>query len=210
MRPSIHLLLVLLCVAPPCIAGQQAEADLGARVLGAAQSQIGVTTRYDPSYVSLKYPGGDVPIETGVCSDVVVRALRGIGIDLQKEIHEDMVEHFSDYPQKWGLKKPDRNIDHRRVPNLMTYFQRKHVSMAEKLKFAVTYAPGDIVAWDLGSGVLHIGIVSDSKVGEVPLIVHNIGSGVHEEDILFRYRVIGHYRVKEKTTQPGATARRVE
>jgi len=205
MKPYGYLLFAALCVVSACFAGYESQAALGAKILGAARDQIGVTTKYDPSYVSLKYPGGDVPIETGVCSDVVIRALRGVGVDLQKEIHEDMAAHFADYPQKWGLKKPDRNIDHRRVPNLMTHFQRRHVWMREKLKFSDSYGPGDIVAWDLGNGVLHIGIVSDRMVGEVPLIIHNIGAGVQEEDILFSYRVIGHYRLKRKNTQPGAT-----
>jgi len=168
-----------------------------ARIVAAARGQIGVTKEYDPAYVTLKYPGGDVPLHTGVCSDVVVRALRPIGIDLQKELHADMSTNFSAYPQKWGLKAPDKNIDHRRVANLMCYFERRHVAMSEKLQAPQSYRPGDIVAWDLGRGILHIGIVSDKDGPRGPLIIHNIGSGTKEEDILFRYRVLGHYRVKE-------------
>jgi uncharacterized protein YijF (DUF1287 family) len=160
-----------------------------------------VTTEYDPAYVSLKYPGGDVPLRTGVCSDVVVRALREVGLDLQKEVHEDMRKSFSAYPKKWGLKVPDKNIDHRRVPNLMRYFERRHIKMEEKLKMRETYRPGDIVAWDLGGGVLHIGIVSDKKAGHTPLIIHNIGDGAKEEDLLLKYGIIGHYRLKEATQQ---------
>jgi uncharacterized protein YijF (DUF1287 family) len=146
--------------------------------------------------VTLAYPGGDVPLKTGVCSDVVVRALRQLGIDLQKEVHEDMQKDFSAYPQKWGLRGTDKNIDHRRVPNLMRYFERHHTSLSEKLRMAEAYRVGDIVTWDLGRGIVHIGIVSDKVAGSTPLIIHNIGSGTQEENILFQYRVIGHYRLK--------------
>jgi uncharacterized protein len=182
-------------------AASHAEGDtaLGVRIVVAARQQVGVTKEYDPAYTVLKYPGGDVPLQTGVCCDVVVRALRQVGIDLQKEVHEDMQKNFSAYPQKWGLKGPDKNIDHRRVPNLMRYFERHQISVPEKLDQLVTYRSGDIVAWDLGSGVLHIGIVSDKTTGRPPLIIHNIGGGTKEENILFQYRVIGHYRVKEST-----------
>jgi uncharacterized protein YijF (DUF1287 family) len=161
--------------------------SLGARIVAAARQQIGVTTGYDPAYVALSYPGGDIPLRTGVCSDVVVRALRQVGLDLQMEAHEDMSKHFSAYPQKWGLRRPDKNIDHRRVPNLMRYFERNQISMEEKLTLPDSYRPGDIVAWDLGSGVLHI------------------GSGTQEEDILLRHRVIGHYRVKDDVRPSEAT-----
>jgi uncharacterized protein YijF (DUF1287 family) len=171
---------------------------VGARIVTAARSQIGLTKEYDPAYVQLKYPGGDVPTRTGVCSDVVVRALRQVGIDLQKEVHEDMSKNFAAYPQRYGLKKPDKNIDHRRVPNLMTYFERQEISFHDKLNIEQTYAAGDIVAWDLGRGILHVGIVSDRKAGGIPLIIHNIGSGAAEEDVLFRFKVIGHYQLKER------------
>jgi len=191
-------------------ASAQETPTLGTRLVVAARKQIGVTKEYDPAYVALKYPGGDVPLRTGVCSDVVVRALRQVGIDLQKEVHEDMRRDFSAYPQKWGLRGPDKNIDHRRVPNLMRYFERHHTALREQLTPPDSYQPGDIVAWDLGNGMMHIGIVSDRKTGRTPLIIHNIGSGAKEEDILLRYRVIGHYRVKgnaprerpEKARQP--------
>jgi uncharacterized protein len=159
-----------------------------------AREQIGVTTGYDPSYQKLPYPGGDVPAQTGVCSDVVIRAFRKLGLDLQKEVHEDMTNAFAEYPQKWGLKKPDSNIDHRRVPNLMTFFQRRGWAVNASAK-STDFAPGDIVAWDLGSGVTHIGLVSDRQTPQAtPLILHNIGSGTKEEDILLRYKIIGHYR----------------
>jgi len=178
----------------------------GPQIVTAARQQIGVTKEYDPAYVALAYPGGDVPRHTGVCSDVVVRALRKVGIDLQKEVHEDMRQDFQAYPQKWGLRGPDKNIDHRRVPNLMRYFERHHLELSEKLKMPETYRPGDIVAWDLGRGILHIGIVSDRVAGRTPLIFHNIGSGTREEDILFQYRVIGHYVLKA-VTQPNSGTR---
>jgi uncharacterized protein YijF (DUF1287 family) len=159
-----------------------------------ARDQIGLTTSYDPAYRKLPYPGGDVPKQTGVCSDVVVRAFRGLNIDLQKAVHEDMAAAFDQYPRKWGLSRPDPNIDHRRVPNLMTYFKRKGWSVSQD-KTASSFRPGDVVAWDLGGGVTHIGIVSDRcSTDAIPLVIHNIGKGVQEEDILFRHEIIGHYR----------------
>lgn len=200
MKPLIALLAVVVLIVSTYA---REAAALGARIVLAARQQIGVTKEYDPAYAGLRYPGGDVPLHTGVCSDVVVRALRQLGLDLQKEVHEDMRKNFSAYPKKWGLKAPDKNIDHRRVPNLMRYFERHHFTMSEKLDARETYRPGDIVAWDLGKGVLHTGIVSDKATGRIPLIIHNIGSGTKEEDILFQYRVIGHYRVKEGAQQSG-------
>lgn len=152
---------------------------------------------YDPAYVKIPYPGGDVPADRGVCSDVVVRAYRRVGTDLQKEVHEDMKAHFGDYPRIWGLKKPDPNIDHRRVPNLMTFFKRRGAGLAVTEK-AESYLPGDVVAWDLGRGVLHIGLVSArrSADGKRFQIVHNVGAGQVLEDVLFGWKVIGHYRWK--------------
>jgi hypothetical protein len=191
------LLALLILLALTAGTGRAETNALGARIVAAARQQIGVTKDYDPGYTALKYPAGDVPLHTGVCSDVVVRALRGIGLDLQKEVHEDMKRNFGAYPQKWGLKRPDKNIDHRRVPNLMRYFERHHVAMSEKLALPESYRAGDIVAWDLGGGVLHIGIVSDKPSGRTPRIIHNIGRGAQEEDILLKYRVIGHYRLRE-------------
>jgi uncharacterized protein YijF (DUF1287 family) len=185
----------------------QESAALGPRIVVAARQQIGVTKEYDPAYVALGYPGGDVPLHTGVCSDVVVRALRHVGLDLQKEVHEDMRRNFSAYPQKWGLRGPDKNIDHRRVPNLMRYCERNQIVLKEKLRMPETYQPGDIVAWDLGNGILHIGIVSDRTSKQTPLIFHNIGRGTREEDILFQHRVIGHYRLKEVAPNNAASAR---
>lgn len=183
---SLALLLPLFSLA--------AEAD--PRLVPLARQQIGVTVDYDPSYVSLTYPGGDVPQETGVCSDVIVRALRGLGVDLQKEVHEDMKRHFRSYPQRWGLKRPDKNIDHRRVPNLECYFRRRGWQLPVTDDPA-DYQPGDIVTCLLGGSIPHIMIVSDRKDRDgVPLIIHNIGSGTQEEDGLFLYEPTGHFRPK--------------
>lgn len=166
------------------------------KLVTSARSQIGVTKSYDPAYRPLSYPGGDVPLATGVCTDVIIRALRQQSLDLQKEVHEDMRANFSAYPKKWGLTKPDKNIDHRRVPNLMTWFKRKGHSLTITQKPA-DYLPGDIVTWDLGNGLTHIGIVSDRRsVQGIPLIIHNIGNGTQEEDLLFGYKITGHYRLK--------------
>lgn len=177
-------------------AGSVREGAPGPLVAAGARAQIGVTTDYDPAYVALAYPGGDVPMHTGVCSDVVVRALRTVNIDLQKEVHEDMRKNFSAYPKNWGLQKPDKNIDHRRVPNLMRYFERHHIALVEKWSAPETYLPGDVVAWRLDGGLFHVGIVSGKKSGAIPLVVHNIGRGAREENVLFAYTVIGHYRIK--------------
>ena len=159
-----------------------------------AKKQIGVTKYYDPAYTRLSYPMGDVPLIKGVCTDVVVRSLRQQGIDLQQKIHEDMRKHFKVYPNKWGLKAPDKNIDHRRVPNIATYFQRQGYQVTDQ-----NYRIGDIVTWDLGQGLVHIGIVSDKKsfFQKTPLILHNIGRGAEESDILFKYKITGHYRIKK-------------
>lgn len=165
------------------------------QMLQGAIAQAGVTVSYDPAYVKLAYPGGDVPEDTGVCSDVVVRAFRKAGIDLQKEIHDDMKAARSDYPTKWGATGPDPNIDHRRVLNLMAYFRRQGKSLPISYE-ATDYRPGDVVAWELSGGYDHIGIVtnmrSDSK--ERYLIVHNIGAGTRVEDVLFDWTIKGHYR----------------
>lgn len=150
---------------------------------------------YDPAYFKISYPNGDVPADKGVCTDVVIRAYRKLGIDLQKEVHEDIKANFSKYPRKWGLTKPDRNIDHRRVPNLMVFFTR-HGNKLPVTDSARDYLPGEIVCWDLGGGITHIGIVVNKKSadGERYLIVHNIGAGQVMEDCLIRFKIIGHYR----------------
>lgn len=157
-------------------------------------AQVGVTTSYESSYVHLAYPGGDVPLETGVCTDVVVRAFRGIGIDLQLGIHEDMTAHLAEYPQPWGIARPDRNIDHRRVNNLQTYFTRRGMGLPLSIDGA-DYLPGDIVTWTF-LGYPHIGIVSaePALTGDRFKIIHNIGRGVRVEDVLFQMEITGHYR----------------
>jgi len=164
-------------------------------MLDGAIAQAGVTTGYDPSYVALDYPGGDVAEKTGVCSDVVVRAFRKAGIDLQKEVHEDIKAARSEYPTRWGAIGPDRNIDHRRVLNLMTYFTRRGKSLPISSS-ATDYQPGDIVGWELTNGIDHIGIVTNmlSDSGDRYLIVHNIGAGTRIEDVLFAWTIKGHYR----------------
>lgn len=150
---------------------------------------------YDPSYYSIPYPNGDVPADIGVCADVIIRAYRKLGIDLQKLVHEDMKANFSKYPKKWGLKKTDTNIDHRRVPNLMKFFERKGTVLIKSTN-ASDYKPGDIVCWDLGGGITHIGIVVNRKSADNKryMIVHNIGGGQVLADCLFSYTIIGHYR----------------
>lgn len=165
------------------------------QVVEAAIEQTRYTFRYDPSYVKIAYPGGDVPLDRGVCSDVVVRAFRKVGVDLQKELHEDMKRNFAAYPKLWGLKRPDPNIDHRRVPNLMTYFNRKGKSL-DITDTPKDYLPGDVVAWRLDNGLLHIGIVSHTQASSQRnhQVVHNIGAGAKLEDVLFSWQVIGHYR----------------
>lgn len=152
---------------------------------------------YDPTYFNIKYPNGDVPSNKGVCTDVVIRAYRKLNIDLQKEVHMDMKNNFSKYPKNWGLKKTDTNIDHRRVPNLMTYFKRQGAEKPISNKPS-DYLPGDIVCWNLGGAITHIGIVVNQKSidGLRPLIVHNIGAGQVLQDCLFSYKIIGHYRFK--------------
>lgn len=165
--------------------------------VAAAVERTHHVVRYDSSYVRLPYPGGDVPPDTGACTDEVIRAYRAVGIDLQKEVHEDMVANFGAYPSKrlWGRTSPDANIDHRRVPNLMVFFSRKGEVLLISQR-ADDYQPGDLVAWDLGRGVTHIGMVVDQKalLSRRYMIVHNIGRGPKMEDVLFDWKIIGHYR----------------
>jgi uncharacterized protein YijF (DUF1287 family) len=164
-------------------------------VIEAALEQTKYTLYYDQSYTKISYPGGDVPQEGGACTDVIVRAFRKGGVDLQKEVHEDMEQNFAAYPTKWGLKSPDPNIDHRRVPNLRTFFERKGKSLAVT-KRAEDYLPGDVVTWDLGGGMDHVGLVTNlwSEETQNYLIVHNIGGGARVENVLFAWRITGHYR----------------
>ena len=159
-----------------------------------AQAQVGVTTIYDPAYVRLDYPNGDVPIERGTCTDVVVRAFRAIGVDLQVRVHEDMQKYFAVYPKDWGMTAPDANIDHRRVQNLATYFTR----MGRQIKDTTdaSFKPGDVVTWQLSGWMQHIGIVSAEIIPGTNryYMIHNIGAGTQEEDALRSFTIIGHYR----------------
>ncbi|UCH73977.1 MAG: DUF1287 domain-containing protein [Rhodospirillales bacterium] len=166
------------------------------RLVAAAMERTRVDVTYDGSYRMLQYPGGDVPDDIGVCTDLVIRAYRaGIGVDLQKEVHEDMIRAFAAYPTIWGLGRPDRNIDHRRVPNLEVFFSRRGTSLAIS-GAAHDYRPGDLVTWRLPGNLPHIGIVTDrrSADGARPLVVHNIGRGPEIEDMLFAYPISAHFR----------------
>lgn len=180
-----------LTLAAPVLAGSEPS-----RLTAAARDQVGVTVTYDPAYVPLEFPGGDLPRDRGVCTDVVIRALRdGWGIDLQLAVNRDMKADFAAYPPLWGLSKTDRNIDHRRVPNLQTLLARVGAELPLD-DGPVPYLPGDIVTWTLPGNLSHIGIVSDQRTADgTPLILHNIGRGAQEEDILFAYPMTGHYRI---------------
>jgi uncharacterized protein len=177
---------------PSAAAPSPAAEDFVARLLDGARRQIGVTRIYDGGYRRLDYPCGDVPLERGVCTDVLVRAFRHAGVDLQALVHEDMRAAFDHYPQSWGLTRPDRNIDHRRVPNLVTFFRRQGASVATSSR-AEDYRAGDIVAWRLPSGLPHIGIVAAEREDERPLVYHNIGAGAKLEDMLFAYPRTAHF-----------------
>ena len=175
------------------------QADFYARLSDKAIELTHQTVRYDPAYFKIDYPNGDVPADRGVCTDVIIRAYRKMDIDLQKEVHLDMKANFSKYPKNWGLKTTDRNIDHRRVPNLMTFFSR-HGETLSISSNPDDYQPGDIVCWNLGGGLTHIGIVVNKKNAAKTqyMIVHNVGAGQVIEDFLFRYKIIGHYRYSKQ------------
>lgn len=161
----------------------------------AAISIIDASIKYDPTYFTIEYPNGDVPKNKGVCTDVIIRSYRKLGIDLQKEVHEDMKSNFLDYPKIWGLKKTDTNIDHRRVPNLETFFTRKGKKL-EVSDDANNYKTGEIVTWIINGKLPHIGIVTNkiSADGERPMLVHNVGNGQVLEDCLFNYKIVGHFK----------------
>lgn len=192
---ALFFLLASLAASTSVYLAQAGSPDSVRDVIQAARSQIGKTIIYDGSYKKIAYPGGDVPIERGVCTDVMVRAFRAVGIDLQVLVHEDMKAAFSQYPKAWGLAGPDANIDHRRVPNLAVFFRRHGLSL-RPTETPSDYFAGDIVTWMLPSGYPHIGLVSDawSPGHERPLVIHNIGQGTQEEDVLFMYHITGHYR----------------
>lgn len=174
------------------------QVDFYHRLADSAMTLTKQEVVYDPSYFRIDYPNGDIPSDKGVCTDVVIRAYRKLGIDLQKEVHEDMRANFEKYPKNWGLSKPDKNIDHRRVPNLMTFFSRQGMTK-EITQNPGDYQPGNIICWNLYGGITHIGIVSKKKSrdGKRYLIIHNIGAGQITEDLLFDYKIIGHYKFEK-------------
>src|SRR5215510_14273455 len=186
----------------------KADATPLEKVNASAIEQTTQTTGYDGSYVKLDYPNGDVPLGSGVCADVVVRAFRKAGIDLQKELHEDMKKDFTKYPQKWGARRPDVNIDHRRVPNLMAWFDRQGKGRPIT-KDAKDYLPGDVVSWELDNGLAHVGMVSKIKVEGTDrhAVAHNIGLGARIEDVLFAWKITGHYRYFEQKQNTTGKAR---
>ena len=165
------------------------------RLVATAVERANHGVRYVADYVHIDYPNGDVPADTGVCADEIIRVYRGVGVDLQKEVHEDMAAHFAQYPPKWGMARTDTNIDHRRVPNLMVFFQRQGAALPITHN-AKDYLPGDIVSWDLGGNVPHIGILVDRHPlgSSTNLVLHNVGEGPKIEDVLFRWQITGHYR----------------
>jgi len=170
------------------------QSEYSNRLAKMALSIVDPTIAYDPTYFSIPYPNGDIPANKGVCTDVIIRSYRKMGIDLQQLVHDDMKANFNQYPNIWGLKTTDKNIDHRRVPNLMVFFSRNGIERPITQN-AQDYLPGDIVCWNLGGGITHIGIIVNKKSTDNTrfLVVHNIGRGQVIEDILFQYRIIGHY-----------------
>jgi len=179
------------------VSNQQTAQTFEQQIADAAISIIDPSIDYDPAYFSIKYPNGDIPKNKGVCTDVIIRSYRKLGIDLQKEVHEDMLANFSQYPnlKKWGMTKTDTNIDHRRVPNLEVFFERKGTKLTVTQN-AKDYKTGEMVTWMINDKLPHIGIVTSkkSKDGQRNLIVHNVGGGQVLEDCLFEYKIVGHYR----------------
>ena len=183
---------LLLC-AQAQLAPPPSHTGFTRKLVAAAVERTHHSVRYVSDYVRIAYPGGDVPADTGVCTDEIIRIYRAVGIDLQKEVHEDMVRNFDAYPHQWQ-HRPDPNIDHRRVPNLMVFFSREGIALPTTSRSA-DYSPGDIVAWNLGGGITHIGMVVDQKGRDGRyMVVHNIGRGPQMEDVLFDWKIIGHYR----------------
>jgi uncharacterized protein len=188
---KITLTIILLSLVLSRTDGQISFSD---KLSDAALQLTLQHVNYDPGYFTIAYPNGDVPKDKGVCTDVIIRAYRKLGIDLQKEVHEDMKANFNKYPKIWGLSKPDWNIDHRRVPNLMAFFARNG-TVKPITNNAIDFAPGDIVCWNLGGTITHIGLVVNKRSadGKRYLIVHNIGGGQVLADCLFEFKIIGHY-----------------
>lgn len=188
MRLAVIIAFLFFPVAAFADSGPEA-------IVNSARERTLAEVRYDPKYVKLTYPGGDVPADTGVCTDVIIRTFRdAFGFDFQKAVHEDMRANFSAYPNHWGLSRTDKNIDHRRVPNLETYLARQGAAVP-MTKDPYDYQPGDIVSWKLGGRISHIGIVSDKRLEDgTPLIIHNIGQGPVEDNILWIPNMTGHFR----------------
>ncbi|HEY9071283.1 MAG TPA: DUF1287 domain-containing protein [Candidatus Ozemobacteraceae bacterium] len=193
LRLLSRLALLFACLFAAASADGLPPASLE-RLLQSALEQTHLTRYYDPAYVKLAYPGGDVPIERGVCTDVVIRAFRAAGIDLQQLVHEDMARHFDRYPRRWGLKRPDPNIDHRRVPNLETFFTRHGMKQADLSPGS--FRRGDLVVWRLPGGLPHIGIIATdpSREARFPPCIHNVGAGTRLEDVLTAWPITGRYR----------------
>ena len=189
---TFNIIILLICCKI------SAQDDFALKLNNAAIDLTKQNVTYDSKYFSIEYPNGDIPKDKGVCTDVIIRAYRKLGIDLQKEVHEDMISNFDKYPQQWGLKHTDTNIDHRRVPNLMTFFSRYGETKSITSNPA-DYLPGDIVTWDLGGGIPHIGIVINKKSSDNNrfLVVHNIGNGQEISDCLFSFKITGHYYYKK-------------
>ena len=202
MAQKIFFLLVILANFPTVSFCQENDDhSFALNLVKAAKERTTHTVIYDGSYKKIPYPLGDVPDGIGVCTDVVIRSYRALGIDLQQLVHEDMQEDFSAYPNNWGLHKPDSNIDHRRVPNLQTFMRRHGTTLSVSLK-ELDYTAGDLVTWNVANRLPHIGIVTDQKVPGTnrPMIVHNIGEGPKQEDILFAFPITGHYQYEPKMT----------
>jgi len=193
-RVRVSLAVLLLALQAPAADSAPEFVD---KVIAAAVAQTGQRVRYDGTYRQIPYPGGDVPPEIGVCTDVVIRAYRAVGVDLQQRVHEDMTGAFATYPKLWGLARPDANIDHRRVPNLQTYFRRRGVEV-RATSDGRDYLAGDLVTWMLPGNLPHIGLAIDRRTadGQRPLIVHNIGNGPEVEDMLLSFPITGHYRYR--------------
>ena len=191
MLKKIYTLLFSLVITVQSFAQSPQAIKLSDAAINLTKQKV----TYDPAYFTIPYPNGDVPANKGVCTDVVIRAYRTLKIDLQKNVHEDMAQHFSLYPKYWGRKTPDANIDHRRVYNLMVFFARKGTKRPMS-NVAKDYHPGDIVCWNLGGNITHIGLVINRKSadGQRYLIVHNIGRGQEIQDCLFDWKIIGHYQ----------------
>jgi uncharacterized protein len=203
LSTALAVLIILIAASVICEAQRIPATETVAhkaflqKLVLAAIERTHHSVRYVSSYVRIPYPGGDVPADTGVCTDEIIRIYRAVGVDLQKEVHEDMVQNFAAYPHYWhaDTPRPDSNIDHRRVPNLMVFFSRKGESLPLSSR-AEDYQPGDLVTWDLGGGVQHIGMVVDTRASGSGrnMIVHNVGEGPKMEDVLFRWKITGHYR----------------